>query len=412
MAAADVVGVGLGDLLDVDAAHVREQHHRLLAQAVPDDAGVVLLLHGDSLVDEHAARHVAVDLERRGCPWRVASASSGASANFTPPAFMRPPVSTCDLMTTGPPISSASLRASSGVVARPPLDVGCPRGATICSGLVLEEAHGRRGSLAGRYEFEGPVLECRMTRHTDEPRRERRRMWNGRRRDAWRRPLEGATAAVAPAVAGSVVSACRSRVDGESSRARVATWTPWSARLRSEPSRAWRDIAEPGPHVLALPPCERLLRSRRGGESAHGRAAVVEAAVQLGALVCIRGSKSAQSWWHARCRGHGRDRTARPSPRIPAYGEYPTGTAPFDVRRTARRPDASARGRAFLPAREARRVCGWSRYRRWPRRAAQLNVRLRRGRPADASRSRSGPQGLEIRSGAGSASASGARCSR
>ena len=63
VAAADVVGVLLGDLLDVDAAHVGEEHHRLLAGPVPDDAGVVLLRDLGLRVDEDAARHVAVDLE-------------------------------------------------------------------------------------------------------------------------------------------------------------------------------------------------------------------------------------------------------------------------------------------------------------------------------------------------------------
>ena len=37
VAAADVVGMLLGDLLDVDPAHVAEQHQRPLAGAVPDD---------------------------------------------------------------------------------------------------------------------------------------------------------------------------------------------------------------------------------------------------------------------------------------------------------------------------------------------------------------------------------------
>ncbi len=63
VAAADVVGVGLGDLLDVDPAHVAEQHQRSLRGAVPDDAGVVLLLDLGFGVDEDAARHLAVDLE-------------------------------------------------------------------------------------------------------------------------------------------------------------------------------------------------------------------------------------------------------------------------------------------------------------------------------------------------------------
>ena len=60
------------------------------------------------------------------------SASSGVSANFTPPAFMRPPVSTCDLITVGSPISSAIRRASSGVVAKPCGEIGMPALATIC----------------------------------------------------------------------------------------------------------------------------------------------------------------------------------------------------------------------------------------------------------------------------------------
>src|SRR5581483_5500868 len=51
-------------------------------------------------------------------------ASSGVSANFTPPAFMRPPVSTCDLMTTGPPTERAISAASSAVRANPPPATG------------------------------------------------------------------------------------------------------------------------------------------------------------------------------------------------------------------------------------------------------------------------------------------------
>ena len=46
VAARDVVRMLLGDLLDVDAAHVGEQHHRPLAQAIPHHAGVVLVPDG------------------------------------------------------------------------------------------------------------------------------------------------------------------------------------------------------------------------------------------------------------------------------------------------------------------------------------------------------------------------------
>src|SRR3712207_3649922 len=59
------------------------------------------------------------------------SASSGVSANFTPPAFIRPPVRTWDLMTVGTPMSCAMLRASSGEVAKPCGEVGIPALATI-----------------------------------------------------------------------------------------------------------------------------------------------------------------------------------------------------------------------------------------------------------------------------------------
>ena len=60
-----------------------------------------------------------------------AAASSGVSANLTPPAFIRPPVSTCDLTTTGPPISSAAWRASSALVQKPYLVTGMPASSTI-----------------------------------------------------------------------------------------------------------------------------------------------------------------------------------------------------------------------------------------------------------------------------------------
>jgi hypothetical protein len=47
------------------------------------------------------------------------AACSGVSANFTPPAFMRPPLSTCDLMTVGPPMRRAISPASAGSVVKP-----------------------------------------------------------------------------------------------------------------------------------------------------------------------------------------------------------------------------------------------------------------------------------------------------
>src|SRR6478609_531627 len=64
MAPADRLGLLLGHLLDVDTADGREDHHGLLARPVPDDAGVVLLLDLGARVDEHAAGHLAADLQR------------------------------------------------------------------------------------------------------------------------------------------------------------------------------------------------------------------------------------------------------------------------------------------------------------------------------------------------------------
>src|SRR5215211_506576 len=59
------------------------------------------------------------------------AASSAPSANLTPPAFMRPPVSTCDLITVGPPIRSATSRAWAALVAKPKSVTGIPALFTI-----------------------------------------------------------------------------------------------------------------------------------------------------------------------------------------------------------------------------------------------------------------------------------------
>ena len=59
------------------------------------------------------------------------SACSGVSANLTPPAFIRPPVRTWDLITTGPAISSAAARASAAVVQKPYLVTGIAARSTI-----------------------------------------------------------------------------------------------------------------------------------------------------------------------------------------------------------------------------------------------------------------------------------------
>src|SRR5262245_34963844 len=55
-----------------------------------------------------------------------ASTSSAFAASLMPPAFPRPPMSTCALTTTGYPMASAAARASAGLVASRPSDTGMP----------------------------------------------------------------------------------------------------------------------------------------------------------------------------------------------------------------------------------------------------------------------------------------------
>src|SRR5262249_53824085 len=59
--ARDVVGMRLRDLLDVDPAHVAEDDDGELLPAVPRDRREVLLRDGRALLDEDAARLLALD---------------------------------------------------------------------------------------------------------------------------------------------------------------------------------------------------------------------------------------------------------------------------------------------------------------------------------------------------------------
>ena len=149
MAAADVVGVGLGDLLDVDAAHVAEQHQRPLRGAVPDDAGVVLLLDLGFGVDEDAARHVAVDLQLQdrlgvlgGLLGRVGELDA---ARLHPAAAQHLRLDhdrAADLL--------GGLAGLVGRFAEAVLGDGNPRQLDDLACLVLVEAHQRRGTLSDR----------------------------------------------------------------------------------------------------------------------------------------------------------------------------------------------------------------------------------------------------------------------
>ena len=78
MATADLVGLLLGDLLDVNATDRAENNYRLLGGAVPNNTGVVLLLNFGLCVNQHAAWHLAANLDLQhvdcvccGLVWRV-----------------------------------------------------------------------------------------------------------------------------------------------------------------------------------------------------------------------------------------------------------------------------------------------------------------------------------------------------
>jgi hypothetical protein len=68
------LGIGLGDLLHVHAAHARQHHHRLLGRAVEHDRGVVLLVDLRRLLHVQLVHGVAADVhaeDRRGVLLRL-----------------------------------------------------------------------------------------------------------------------------------------------------------------------------------------------------------------------------------------------------------------------------------------------------------------------------------------------------
>ena len=134
----------------------------------------------------------------------AAAASSADFATFTPPALPRPPVFTCALTTTTPPlfgpISSAAARTASGVSATTPASTGTPCASNMSRAWYskrstpavpsLECPIRARGSLsAGRWAADGPRGRCdRCHPHTP-----------GMRVSRPRRPVRRAPAAPTPA---------------------------------------------------------------------------------------------------------------------------------------------------------------------------------------------------------------------
>ena len=126
----------------------REQHHRPLADPVPDDAGVVLVLDGGAGVDQHAAGHVAVDLEVEdvlgvlgGLVGRVGELDA---AGLHPPAGQHLGLD----HHRAADVARRSARASSAVLANPCLVTGIPALATIARDSYSKKRIGGGGSLA------------------------------------------------------------------------------------------------------------------------------------------------------------------------------------------------------------------------------------------------------------------------
>src|SRR5262249_9386932 len=81
-----VLRVLLRHLLDVDAAHVAEDEDRQLPSPVPGDGREVLLRHRRALLDQHAARLLALDLELQDC-LRRALGVGGRVGEFDAPGL-------------------------------------------------------------------------------------------------------------------------------------------------------------------------------------------------------------------------------------------------------------------------------------------------------------------------------------
>src|SRR4051794_33434548 len=88
------------------------------------------------------------------------AASSGVAASLMPPALPRPPTSTWALTTTGPPISAAAARASSGVSATRPSETGMPKRANSCFPWYSYRSTRRR--LAARAHGDRHVQRARV----------------------------------------------------------------------------------------------------------------------------------------------------------------------------------------------------------------------------------------------------------
>ena len=173
-------GVLFGDFLDVDAAHVAEDQHRQLAAAVPGDAHVVLLGDGALRLHENRARLLALDDDGQDRV-EVRRRLVGVSANFTAPAFMRPPESTWLFNTTGQPMWCAAARASVGGGNHAAFAQGQAVAGEEFLGFVLVKTHSKPFSAGLAFRTDG-VRQGRPGRHRD--------FGNGRAREKEPAPAE------------------------------------------------------------------------------------------------------------------------------------------------------------------------------------------------------------------------------
>ena len=129
------------------------------------------------------ARPISSARMSRAC----ASASSGVSANLTPPAFIRPPVSTCDLITVGPADALRDLARLGGVGGEAVVGDGDAGALDDLAGLVLEEPHAARKPIGSRSGWRPRRSRNRCVQRSATEQRERgvlrgRRLPRGRRR--------------------------------------------------------------------------------------------------------------------------------------------------------------------------------------------------------------------------------------
>ena len=147
MAAADVVGVALGDLLDVDAAHVAEQHQWPLRGPVPDDPGVELLLDLRFGIDQYPTRHLPVDLQLEDL-LRMYSCLGGRVGELHTPRLHPPAAQHLGLDHHRPADLLGNSARLLGARAEAIPGDGDTRQLDDLACLVLIEAHQRRGTLS------------------------------------------------------------------------------------------------------------------------------------------------------------------------------------------------------------------------------------------------------------------------